>query len=141
VVTRAQNVGVVAGAKDLLVDAAPLRVVDTVNVVLYLHDDAAVLGDCAGEVGVVTDALRLFESQGTILPIARVDLEGVLIGIDIDLDTGPLGREHGDGAVGAPVVVSELATIHEPAVIWRNEGQYKLEDECAILKRNGENLP
>jgi hypothetical protein len=42
------------------------------------------------------------------------------------LDAGPLGGEHGNRAVGAPVVISKMAAVHEPAVVWEDECQYNL---------------
>lgn len=103
-IPRLEHVWIPARTEDLLGSPHPLRVVDAVNVVLDLEHHAPVLGDRSGEVLVVIDALRLLEGQRAVLPAAAVDLEGVLVGVDVDLDAGPSGGDGGDGAVRAPVV-------------------------------------
>lgn len=116
-VSRLEDVRVVAGAVNLALAAHPLRVIDAVNVVLDLHDNAAVLGDGAGEVLVVLEALRLLERDAAVHAVAAVDLEGLLVGEDVDLDAGPRGGEDGDGALGAPVVGAEVLAVNEIAVV------------------------
>lgn len=65
-----EDVGVASGAEDLLGLALPLGVVDGVDPVLDLHDEAAVLGDCAGEVLVVEETLRRLERHRAVLAVA-----------------------------------------------------------------------
>lgn len=86
-----ENVRVIPRSKDLLLLPHPLRVVDAVNVILRLKNDAAVLGDRAREVLVVVDTLGGLERHGAVLEAAAVHLEGVLVGVDVDFDAGPLG--------------------------------------------------
>lgn len=84
------DVRVVAGAKDLLLLTSPAGLVDGINVVLDLEHDAAVLGNGAREVRVIVNALGLLERHGTVLAAARVHLEGLLVGVDVELDAGPV---------------------------------------------------
>jgi hypothetical protein len=112
-----EDVGTISRAEDLLLLAAPGGVVDAVNVVLDLEDNAAVLGDDAGEVLVVLDALGLLEGEGAVLLGAAVDLEGVLVGEDVDADAGPGGGEGGDGAEGAPVEGAVGVAVDDEAVV------------------------
>lgn len=117
VVSRLQHIRITAGAEDLLRLAVPLRVVDAVDVVLHLEHHAPVLGDGAGEVGVVGQPLRLLEGEGAVLPVAAVHLEGVLVRVDVELDARPRRRDGRDGAVRAPVIVAERLSVHRPAVV------------------------
>lgn len=115
-VTSLQDVGVVAGSEDLLVQASPLGLVDAADPVLHLQHDAAVRGDGAGEVRVIVEALRLLERQRAVLVLARKHLEGLLVGVDLELDAGPRGLEaRHEFPVGAPVV--GLFAVDEPAVV------------------------
>lgn len=84
-----QHVRVTTRCEDLLIVTAPLGLVDGINVVLDLHDDAAVLSDSSREVGVVEETLVLLDSKSAILAIARVDLEGILVRVDVELDARP----------------------------------------------------
>lgn len=116
-VRRLEDVRIVAGPKDLAAAAHPLGVVDAVNVVLDLHDDAAVLGDDAGKVLAVLEALRLLDGDAAVHAVAAVDLKGLLVGKDVNRDAGPLGAEAGDGAFGAPVVRAEVVAVDEEAIV------------------------
>lgn len=116
-VRRLEDVRIIAGPKDLAVAAHPLGVVDAVNVVLDLHDDAAVLGDDAGEVLVVLEALRLLDGDAAVHAVAAVDLKGLLVGKDVNGDAGPLGAQAGDGALGAPVIRAEVVAVDEEAIV------------------------
>lgn len=60
-VLRLEDVRVVTGAEDLLLLALPLGVVDGVNPVLDLHDDAAVLLD---------------DARAALVPLGGLDGEG-----------------------------------------------------------------
>lgn len=113
------DVSVVARAVDVLVHAAPLGMVDGVDPVLDLHDDAAVLGDGARELRVVLETLRPLERRLAVLEVAGVELEGVGIGVEVDLDAGPRRVERGDRAGDAPVVGLELIAVREVAVVLR----------------------
>ena len=112
-----QDVRTILGTPDLLAVTSPLRVVDSVNPILDLHDEAAVLGDGTGELLVVVQTLSLLQSHGTVLTVARVELEGILVGKDIQSDTGPFGGKGSNGAFGLPVVVAEAATVSDVAGI------------------------
>ena len=101
----------------MLLIAHPLRVVDSVNVVLNLKNNTSVLGNSSGEVLVVLKTLGALEREVTLLLCAAVELEGVLVRVDVDLDAGPRRGEGSDGTLGAPVVVAELATVDGVAVV------------------------
>lgn len=114
-----KHVRVAPGAEDLLALALPLGVVDGVDPVLDLHDEAAVLGDGAGEVGVVEEALRRLERHRRVLPVARVQLVRVLVRIHVELDAGPRRVQARDeAAVGAPVVGAVLAAVDGIARVY-----------------------
>jgi hypothetical protein len=59
-----QDIGVGVGTIDLAVEAAPLGLVDGIDPVFDLHDDAAVLLDDARAVGDVVQALGGLEGDG-----------------------------------------------------------------------------
>lgn len=84
-----QHVGITTGLVNLLAAPHPLRMVDTINVVLDLEHDAAVPGNGTGELAAL-DALGLLERHGAVLAAARVHLEGVLVGVHVELDAGPV---------------------------------------------------
>lgn len=111
-----EDVGVAAGAEDLLVLAPPLGMVDGVDPVLDLHHQAAVFRDRAREVRVVVQALRLLERQRAVLPVARVHLERLLVRVHLDLDARPRGLQTCDEVLLVAPVVGLLA-VDEPAVI------------------------
>lgn len=113
-----EDVRVAAGAEDLLALALPLGVVDGVDPVLDLHDEAPVLRDRAREVLVVEQALRRLERHRAVLPVARVHLEGLLVRVHVHLDARPLRLQAGDeAALGAPVVRAVLASVDDPASV------------------------
>lgn len=85
--------------------------VDTINVVLNLKNDTSVLGDCSREVLVILETLSALQREVTLLLRAAVELEGILVGVNVDLDARPCGRQTSNGTFGAPVVVTELATV------------------------------
>lgn len=91
--------------------------VDSVNVVLNLKNNTSVLGNSSGEVLVILKTLGALEREVTLLLCAAVELEGILVRVDVDLDTGPRRGECSDGTLGAPVVVAELATVDSVAVV------------------------
>lgn len=110
-----ENVRVTAGLVDLLAITSPSGLVDGVDPVLHLQDDAAILGDGTGEVRVVEETLGGLESHTAVLAIARVHLEGFLVRVDVELNTRPSGLQASDKAVGSPVVGAVLFAGHEPA--------------------------
>jgi hypothetical protein len=112
-----QHIRVIARPVDLLISAHPLGVVDAVNIVLNLHDNAAILGNGARKVLIVLEALGRLEGEAAVLAVAGVDLERRLVGVDVDGDAGPVGGELGDGAGGAPVIGVELVAVDEVAVV------------------------
>lgn len=111
-----KDVGVAAGAEDLLGLALPLGVVDGVDPVLDLHDDAAVLGDGAREIRVVVQALARLERHRRVLSVARVHLERLLVRVHVHLDPRPrrLQPRH-EAALRAPVVRAFLPAVDDPA--------------------------
>lgn len=60
--------------------------VNAVNVILGLEDDAPILGGLAAKL-LVTLVLLEEQTGG----VAAVDLEGDLVAVDVQLDAGPLG--------------------------------------------------
>lgn len=115
---RAQNVGAILGTEYLLLVPAPGWIVDAVDVVLDLEDNASVLGNDAGEVFFVEEALGALEGQSAILLRAAVDLESILVGEYIDADARPVRPQGRNGAVGAPVVRGLGAAVDDEAVVW-----------------------
>lgn len=109
-----KNIRRIARSKDVPLLALPLGLVDSINPVLNLHNNAAVLLHSAGTVSLVEQTLRLLERESAVLATAGVDLESFLLGVDVDLDAGPLGREGGDGS-GAPVVGAVLGAVNDVA--------------------------
>ena len=65
-----EHVWLITRTIDLL--AAPLGVVDAVNPVFHLHNNTSVLGNGAGELGVVKETLGLLEGHSAVLAVARV---------------------------------------------------------------------
>lgn len=92
-------------ASNLVLAAAPLRVVDTINPVLGLEDDAAVLLDVGragiSTLGLVSLGLRVLGRNGAVLAVAGVDLHGGLVGGNLHGDTGLVGgdTDHGNNRV------------------------------------------
>lgn len=106
-----KNIGVATRLIQLLLKSLPLRVVDAVDVVLNLNDHASVLGDNSGKVLVILKTLGLLEGHGALLLSTAVELEGVLISVDVELNARPGGGDSGHGALGSPVKVTKLATV------------------------------
>lgn len=73
--------------------------IDAIDPLLRLDDDAAVFGDVGGgAVGGVL--LALLDGDGALLGVAGVDLEALLVGADVEADAGD-GGGHGElGQVG-----------------------------------------
>lgn len=111
-----EDVRVAAGAEDLLALALPLGVVDGVDPVLDLHDQAAVLRNRAREVFVVEEPLRRLQRHGAVLPVARVHLECFLVRVHVNLDAGPFRLQARDeAALGLPIVGAVLTATDDPA--------------------------
>lgn len=113
-VSSLKHIRCITRAVDVALLALPLRLVDGINPVLNLHDNAAVLLDSARARSVVEQTLGLFESEGAVLAAARVDLEGFLLGVDVNLDAGPVAGEGCDGS-RVPVVRAVLGAVDEVA--------------------------
>lgn len=88
--------------------------VDAIDPVLNLHNNASIVLHNAGT---ALEPLRRLESQQAHHHGAAVDLEGILVGEDVDLDAGEVARERGDGAAGAPVVGAVLGAVDQPGVV------------------------
>lgn len=117
-VARLQHVGVVTGPEDLLLATLPLGLVDGIDPVLDLHDQAPVLGDRPWEVGIVKQALRLLKRHRPVLAVAAIELVGLLVAVDVELDARPRGLQTRDeAAVGAPVIRPVLPAVDKVARI------------------------
>jgi len=114
-----QHIGIIAWAKDLLLRPSPLRLVDTIYVILNLHNDAAIRLGHTWTRCVVEETLGFLEcerawrermqvlvrgtktgkekARRTTLLTTRVNLEHVLVSEDIDLDTGEIAAESRNG--------------------------------------------
>lgn len=88
--------------------------VDAIDPVLDLHNNASIVFNNAGT---TLEPLGRLESQQAHHHGAAVDLEGILVGEDVDLDAREVTRERGDGATGAPVVRSVLGAVDQPRVV------------------------
>jgi len=63
-----------------------LRVVDSANPVLYLHNHTSVLGDSTREGGVIAEkTLGTLQGHGTVHAVAGVKLESLLVCNMLDL--------------------------------------------------------
>ena len=69
--------------------------VNPIDPVLHLQHNTPVPRDNAREVRLVEEALALLERQAAVLLRAAVQLEGVLVGVDVELDAGPGGGDAG----------------------------------------------
>lgn len=78
-VTRLKHVGIRFGPVDLLVQTAPLGLVDGVDPVLDLHDDAAVLLDDTRAISDIVQALGGFEGDGACAGVSWGWIWGVEI--------------------------------------------------------------
>lgn len=88
--------------KHLSIKSAPLRVVDAIDPILHFEDQAAVL---LNDTLAAWNTLCLLQWHGSVLLHTAVDLEGVLVGEDLQLDTGGSGSKSGNG-------------LTEPARTW-----------------------
>lgn len=116
-VARLQNIRIIPGAINLLLAPPPLGLINSINPILDLHNNATVLGNRSRSIRHIEQSLRALERHAPILPSAAIDLECVLIGEDVDLDTGPGAAEASDGALLAPVVGPVLGAVGEVAGI------------------------
>jgi len=98
-----QNVRLTRWPKDLSIGSPPLRLIDAINPVFDLHDYTSVLWDRAREVWVIEEPLRSLECDAAVLAAAGVDLECLLVGVDVKLDSGPGGAEAGDRGADVPI--------------------------------------
>ena len=71
--------------------------IDPINIILDLHNHTSILLDDSRSILDVEKSLCGFEGYGAVLAAAGVYLEGVLVGEDVDGDSGP-GR--GEGCYG-----------------------------------------
>jgi hypothetical protein len=101
----------------LLLITHPLRVVDAINVVLNLKNNTSVFGNSSREVLVVLETLSTLQREVTLLLRAAVELEGILVRVDVDLDARPRRGKACDRALSAPVVVAKLTTVNGVAVV------------------------
>lgn len=117
-IARLQYIRVISGAIYLLLAPLPLGLVDSIDPVLHLHHQASVLRDRPGEIRVVEETLSRLERHGPIHAIAAIKLVGLLVGVDIKLDTRPGGLQAGDEtAVSTPVIGTVLFTVDQVASV------------------------
>ena len=65
--------------------------IDAVDPLLHLNHDAPIFWDSPREIGFIDQALCLLERRSAILEVARVELDGLLVGVNIEPDAGPGG--------------------------------------------------
>jgi hypothetical protein len=82
-------------------EPAPFRMVDTINPILDLEHDAAVLRHSPRA---TLPALARLERECPVLEIARVHLEGLLVRVNVETNAGPRRPDAGDGLVGVTPV-------------------------------------
>lgn len=90
--------------------------VDAIDIILHLEHDASELRDNPRPVRDVEEALGRLQRHGPVLPAARVDLEGVLVGEDLELDAAPRAAEAGDRDADLPVV--GRGAFGDEACVW-----------------------
>lgn len=110
--------GAIVRASNLVRAATPLRLVDSINPVLGLEDDATILVDVGSArvaiLGLVTLGLRFLGRDGAVLAVAGVDLDSGLVGGNLQGDTGRVGGDaHGRDHRVAGTVGSWA--VHQPA--------------------------
>ena len=105
--------------EELLRIPSPLRMVDSIDPLLHLDDNTAVLGNRTWEVGIVEEALGLLEGHATVLEVARVKLHGLLVGVYVELNSGPWGRKTENVAAFAPVKEVFLFAGDSVAVVYK----------------------
>jgi len=116
--------------------------VDAIDPVLDLEYNASVLGDGPGEVLLVAkDSLGALQRERTVLAVARVQLDGVLVRVDVEPNAGPGGVDVEDSLVGVvPVALVGGVAVYEPAVVWLKEGleldgTFGLSKVCGVKKK------
>lgn len=88
-VSGLQNIWITARLEQLLAVSHPLWVVDAIDIVLHFHHDTAILGDRTRKIGRAMKPLGLLQRNGTTLLSAAVKLKGVLVGVNVKLDSRP----------------------------------------------------
>jgi len=66
---------------------------------------------------VIEETLRVLQRHGTVHAAAAVDLEGVLVGEDVNLDAAEVAAQRRDRTPLAPIVVASGVAIDEEASI------------------------
>ncbi len=74
--------------KEVLIVSPPLRMINSINPILNLQHQTAILGNCPRQ---FRCALISFDRHGAVHAVAAVDLERILVGKDVELDTRPFG--------------------------------------------------
>lgn len=98
----------------------PLRVVNTIDPALSLNDNATMLVDVFSTIdtlGLVALDLRLLDGDGAVLAVARVDLESLLVGSDVEADSGGAGVHVDDRDDRVTSCVLRRAIYDEAVVI------------------------
>jgi len=101
-ISRLQHIRISAGLKNLLTLPSPLRLIDRIDIILDFQNHATILLDRSWAIGDIEESLCRFERHGSVLPPAGVDLEGLLVGVNFELDPGPGGADACDEG-GTPV--------------------------------------
>lgn len=130
IVSRFKHVGVVARAIDLSLVSLPFWLVDGVDPVLNLHNEAPVLLNYTRSASIIEKSLSLLQSKGTLTlgldvktlgsgkdkftvhSVAGVKLESLLISEDVNLNSAPRASKCCNGTLLSPVVRSELVPIY-----------------------------
>ena len=115
-IARLQHEWIITRAKDLLLVTTPLWLVDTINIILDLQHYTSVLLDKSRPVFNTMKTLRALQSHRSVLSAARVDLEGILVRVDVELNTTPRASQSSHGALVTPVVGS-LAVVDVRSII------------------------
>lgn len=105
---------------DLIRQLTPLRVVNTVNPALSFNDNATMLVDVFSTIdtlGLVALDLGLLDGDGAVLAIARVDLKSLLVGSDVQADSGGAGVHVDDGDDGVTSCVLRRPVYDEAVVV------------------------
>lgn len=98
----------------------PLRVVNTIDPALSLNDNATMLVDVFSAIdtlGLVALDLRLLDGDGAVLAVAGVDLESLLVGSDVEADSGGAGVHVDNRDDGVASCVLRRAIYDEAVVI------------------------
>jgi hypothetical protein len=116
-IARLQNIRVIPRAINLLLAPPPLGLINGINPILDLHNNASILGNCSRSIRHIVQTLRALERHTPVLPTAAIDLERVLVREHVDLDTGPVTAKSSHGTLLAPVVRPLLVAVGEVAGI------------------------